>query len=153
MLHLTWKSSLQQIDPDNRSLEELTKELEEEAKRSDPKHTRRVKILQIKRGSDSRSDFADRLKQEGTVIEFDKMSQDEFFIHLFVWEADSQIAKIALEIMERDKPSFHTLINKCKETESAVWYNNKKEFGRMANMRPQKYCKPCDSKTHNESEC
>ena len=23
----------------------------------------------------------------------------------------------------------------------------------MANRRPQKYCKPCDSKTHNESEC
>ena len=30
---------------------------------------------------------------------------------------------------------------------------NKKEFRRMANMRPPIYCKPCDSRTHNESEC
>ena len=73
------------------------------------------------------------------------MSLDEFLIHLFIREADSQMAKIALEILERDKPNFHMLVNKIKETESAVWYNNKKEFDRMANMRPQKYCKPCDS--------
>ena len=45
------------------------------------------------------------------------------------------------------------LVNKIKETEAALWYNNKKEFGRMANMRPPKYCKPCNSRTHNESEC
>ena len=98
-----------------------------------------MKILQLKRGSDSHSEFAERLRQEGSVIEFDKMSLDEFLIHLFVRESDSQMSKMALEILEKDKPSFHAPINKCKETESAVWYNNKKEFGRIANMRPQKY--------------
>ena len=49
----------------------------------------------------------DRLKEAGTVIEFDKMSLDEFLIHLFIREADSQMAKIALEILERDKPNIH----------------------------------------------
>ena len=86
----------------------------------------------------------DRLRETGSVIEFDNMSLDEFLIHLFIREADSQMAKIAQEILERDKPNIHMLVNKIKETEAAVWYNNKKEFGRMANMRPPKYCKPCD---------
>ena len=102
--------------------------MEDEAKLGDPKHTRRVKILQIRRGSDSHSDFLDRLKEAGSVIEFDKMSLDEFLIHLFIQEADSQMAKIALEILEREKPSIHMLVNKIKETEAAVCYNNKKEF-------------------------
>ena len=95
----------------------------------------------------------DRLRETGSVIEFDNMSLDEFLIHLFIREADSQMAKIAQEILERDKPNIHMLVNKIKETEAAVWYNNKKKFGRMANMRPPKYCEPCDSRTHNESEC
>ena len=67
LLHLAWRAALQ-----------LTDAIEEEAKRNDPKHTRRMKILQLKRGSDSHSDFAERLRQEGSVIEFDKMSLDEF---------------------------------------------------------------------------
>ena len=60
------------------------------------------------------------------MIEFDEMSIDEFLIHLFVREVDSQMAKIGLEILERDKPNFHMLVNNIKETELAVWYNNKK---------------------------
>ena len=35
-----WTTSLQNIDPNNRSLEELSKALEDEAKLGDPKHTR-----------------------------------------------------------------------------------------------------------------
>ena len=142
LLHKTWIYALQCIDQDNRTLEELTKALEDEAKLGDPKHTRRVKLLQTRRGSDSHSDFLERLKEAFSVIEFHKMSGDEFLIHLFIREADAQMAKIALEILEREKPSIHMLVNKIKETEAAVWYNHKKEFGRMANMRPPKFCKP-----------
>ena len=68
----------------------------------------------------------DRLKETGSVIEFDNMSLDEFLIHLFIRDADSQMARNALEVLERDKPNIHMLVNKIKETESAVWYNNKK---------------------------
>ena len=68
------------------------------------------------------------------------MSLDEFLIHLFIRDADNKMAKMAKEILERDKPNIHMIVNKIKETE-------------VANMRPPKYCKPCDSRTHNESEC
>ena len=94
-----------------------------------------------------------RLRQEGSVIEFDKMSLDEFLIHLFARDSDSQMSKMALELLEKDKPRFQTLINKCKEIEASVWYHERKEFSRMASTRPPRFCKPCDSKTHNESEC
>ena len=42
---------------------------------------------------------------------------------------------------------------KVKETENATWYNQKREYGKMANLKKEKYCKPCNSKTHSESEC
>ena len=119
LLHHTWTTSLQNIDPNNRSLEELTKALEDEAKRGDPKHTRRVKLLQIRRGSDAHSDFMDKLRETGSVIEYDKMSLDEFLIHLFIRDAYRQMAKMALEILERDNPSIHMVVNKIKETEAA----------------------------------
>ena len=153
LLHLSWRAALQQLQPESRNLKELTDAIEQEAKRNDPKHFRRVKILQLKRGSDSHSDFAERLRQEGSVIEFDKISLDEFLIHLFARDSDSQMSKMALELLEKDKPSFQTLINKCKEIEASVWYHRRKEFSRMASARPLKYCKPCDSKTHYKSEC
>ena len=53
LLHQAWISALKNIDPDNKTLEELTKALEA----ADPKHTRRVKLLQTKRGSDSHLEF------------------------------------------------------------------------------------------------
>ena len=127
--------------------------MEDEVKLRDPKHTRRVKLLQTKRGSDSHSDFLERLKEKYCVAEFEKMSGDESMIHLFIQEAYAQMARIATEILERENRSIYMLVNKIKETEVAGWYNHNKEFGRMANMRAPKFCKPCYSKTHNESEC
>ena len=59
LLHHSWTTSMQNTDLNNRSLEELAKALEDEAMRGDPKHTRRVKLLQIRRGTDSHSDFMD----------------------------------------------------------------------------------------------
>ena len=58
-----------------------------------------------------------------------KMSLDEFLIHLFIRDADNVMAKMAQEILERENPSIHTVVNKIRETEAAVWYSNKKEFG------------------------
>jgi len=44
--------------------------------------------------------------------------------------------------MERAKLNIHMLVNKIKDTESAFWYNNKKEYGRMANMKPPNTASP-----------
>ena len=68
LLYHTWAKSLQSIDPNNRSLEELTEALENEAKRGDPKNSSRVKLQQIRSGSDAHSDFMDTLREAGSVI-------------------------------------------------------------------------------------
>ena len=59
-----------------------------------------------------------------------KTSLDELIIHLFNRDADNTMAKMAQKILERENPNIHMVVNKIKETEVAVWYNNKKEFGR-----------------------
>ena len=43
------------------------------------------------------------------------------------------MSKIAAEILEKN-PTVHQLRTKIKETESAVWYNQRKEYGKMANV-------------------
>ena len=128
LLHHTWAKSLDKTDPYNRTLQELTDSLENEAKRGDPKHSRRLKLLQIRRGSNAHSDFVDKLREAASVIEFSKISLDEFIIHLFIRDADSTMAKMAQEILEHEKPDINNLVNKIKETENASWYNNKKRI-------------------------
>ena len=112
-------------------------------------------LLQTKRGSDKHSDFLERLKENYSVAEFEEMSGDEFQIHLFIREADAQMSRIATELLEKEKPTIHQLTTKIKETEAEVWYNQRKEFCTMANVKREvtKFCKPCNSKTHNESDC
>ena len=106
LLHHTWTTSVQNTDPNNRSIEELTNALEEEAKRGDPKHSRRIKLLQIRRGSDAHSDYMSKLRETSSVIEYEKMSLDEFLIHLFIRDADNVMAKIAQEILERTTRAY-----------------------------------------------
>ena len=43
LLHHTWSKALEKYDPDNKALTELLDALEIEAKKGDPKHTRRLK--------------------------------------------------------------------------------------------------------------
>ena len=144
LLHHTRAKSLDKTDPYNRTLQELTDSLENEAKRGDLKYSRRLKSLQIRRGSNAHSDFIDKLREAASVIEFSKMSLDEFIIHLFIRDADSTMAKMAQEILKDEIPDIKNLVNKIKETENESWYKNKKELGRMVSVRPPRYCKACD---------
>ena len=109
--------------------------------------------MQIRRGSDTHSDFVDKLIEAASVIEFEKMTLEEFVIHLFIRDADQTMGKMAQEILKDAKPDINNLVNKIKEFENESWYNNKKEYSRMVSSRPPRYCKPCDSKTHDESQC
>ena len=61
------------------------------------------------------------------------------------------MSKIATEVSEKDTPTMYQLKTKVKETESSVWYGQRKEYGKMANVKKDssKFCKPCNSKTHD----
>ena len=78
-------------DPEERSLEELTKAIEEEAKLRQPKHQRRMTLIQTKRGSEKHSDFLEKISDNYSMAEF-----DEFQIHLSINSADAHLSKIAM---------------------------------------------------------
>ena len=72
---------------------------------------------------------------------------------MFIELADSQMAKMATELLETENPTMQILQVKVKEMENSIWYIEKKEYRKMVNFRKEKFCKPCNSKTHTESEC
>merc|ERR1711873_65846 len=66
------------------------------------------------------------------------------------------MGKAAQEALMEAKPNVYNVVNLIKQYESQSWYNpKKKEYGRMASSRTQRerYCKGCDSNTHDESAC
>ena len=134
-LHHNWSNALEKYDPDKKPITEILNALEIEAKKGDPKHNRRLKMLQIRRGSDSHSDFVVKLIEAGNVIEFEKMTLAEFIIHLFIRDADQTMGKMAQEILKEERPDTNNLVNKIKEYEAESWYSQKKEFSRMASTR------------------
>ena len=98
ILHQIWISACPEAgDPEERNLEELMKVIEKEAKLRQPKHTRRMILLNTKRGSDRHSDLLEKIVEQYSVIDFDKMSGDELIIHLFIRDADPQMSKIATQ--------------------------------------------------------
>ena len=108
----------------------------------DPRHNRRLRMIGIRRGSDTHSDFINKLIEAFRIIEFQQMTGDEFIIHLFTRDADITMGKIAQEVLKEAKPDVNNLVNRIQEYESESWYNPKqKEYGRMASSRPQRYCK------------
>ena len=92
-------------DPQERTLEELLKAIEKEAKLRQPKHTRRMVLLNTKKGSERHSDFLEKIVEHYSVIEFHQMTGDELIIHLFICDADQQMSKVAQEVFRSEKPT------------------------------------------------
>ena len=128
------------------------KAIEDEAKLRQPKHTHWMILRNTKRGSDRHSDFLEILVENDSVVEFKQMTGQALMIHLFIRDADPQMSKIATEILRTEKPTVHELRTKVKETEAAVWYN-RKEYRKMGTEKKDstKFCKPCNSKSHDEA--
>lgn len=110
-IHSNWANKLEKHDPERKTVTEILKALEAEAKKGDPKHNRRLRMLQIRRGSDSHSDFVAKLIQAAKVIEFEKMTVAEFIIHLFIRDADNTMSKMAQEILKEEQPDVNNLVN------------------------------------------
>ena len=66
-----------------------------------------------------------------SVAEFDAMTADEMVIHLFAKCADSQIARLALDLLEGEKPTVTELSIKVKKTEYSIWYKSRTNYGKV----------------------
>ena len=91
-------------------------------------------LLKAKRGSETHSDFLDMLGNLLSAAEFDQMTGDEMVIHLFKESADAQMARIAMDILEKENPTMRKLKVKVKETENGVLYS-KKIMGKQQHSR------------------
>merc|ERR1712044_133420 len=102
------------------------------------------------------SDYINKLLEASRIIEFEGMTLDELIIHIFIRDADATMGKAAQDALMEKEPNVYNVVNMIKQYESQSWYNpRKKEYGRMASSRNQKerYCRGCDSNTHDESAC
>ena len=82
-------------------------------------------LLNTKRGSDRHLDFLEKIVENYSVVEFEYMTGEELMIHLFIRDADPQRSKLGTEILRTEKPTVHELRTRVKETEAAVWYNQR----------------------------
>ena len=94
MLHQIWNSALDSKNPEDKSLEELTELVRDEAKLSMPKHQMRMNLIQTKRGSERHRDFLEKISELWSVAEYEDMTGDEFQTHLFIESANSHMRKL-----------------------------------------------------------
>ena len=90
------------------------KAVEDEVKLRQPKLTHRMILLNTKRGSDRHSDFLEKIVENYSVVEFEQMIGKELMIHLFIWDADPQISKLATEILKTEKTNSSRTQNQSK---------------------------------------
>ena len=90
------------------------------------------------------------------------------FLFLFAESADQTMSKLAMEISSGKTPTVAELRNEIAETENSLWYNPNRNMGKYAGgaggpggtgggggaQVPQgRFCKPCGSTSHWESQC
>ena len=76
-------------------------------------------MLKVKKTS-SHSDFLQKLERTMEVGEWEKMSKDQFLIHIFAESADQTMSKVATEILSGKTQIVAALRNKIAKTENSV---------------------------------
>ena len=167
LINPTWLQSIEALGAKNKSLEDIMTLIKLEAETRDPLHGRRMALLKLALGKKTgkHSDHLMRLERHMEVIEWENMSKDQFLIHLFAESCSCNVmSKLSMEILSSDNPTVADLRKKISETENSLWYSNSQNLSKYAgggvtdgnpggSTPGQRYCKPCDSTTHWESQC
>ena len=98
------------------TLDQILNTLETEGKKGDPKHNRRLRFMnEIRRGSDSHSDYMNRLLEASRIIEFEGMTLDELIIQIFIRDADATMGKAAQDALMEKTPNVYNVVNLIKQ--------------------------------------
>ena len=124
LMHGSWSTALEVKNPDNKSLEQIAELIREEGNQGTPQHQRRMELLKAKRRSEKHSDFLDKLGNLLSVAEFDSMTGDEMVIPIFTESTDPHMARLVMDMPEKENPTMQSLKVKVKETE-----NSRKQSG------------------------
>ena len=122
--------------------------------------------LALSKRTGKHSDHLMKLERHMEVIDFENMTKEMFLIHLFAEGCTCNVmSKLAMEVLSSGNPSVADLRKKISETENSLWYSDNQKLGKYAggnglegnpggqNTPQGKYCKPCNSTTHWESQC
>lgn len=102
--------------------------------------------------SGSHSDYLYSLEQYADLIDFNSLTKEALICHLFLEQADIEMAKLAQETLAKNpKGNLTELRSEIKRCESSVWYCEGKYKAKAAHGT--RYCKECDSVTHNSEDC
>ena len=72
--------------------------------------------------------------------------------HLFLEQADQEMAKICQEILSKSPQGDLPLLRQeIKRAESSVWYNGATH--NKVKLTSAKYCPDCQSQTHDKKDC
>ena len=141
-----------EVTTDNKSLGQIVEIIMEESDARNPLHSRRIELLRVKK-TGSHSDYLFNLEQVGDLIDMQSLTLDSLIMHLFLEQADQEMAKICQEILSKNpKGDLPMLRQEIKRTESSVWYNG------TGNSKAKlaaggRFCADCNSQTHDKKDC
>ena len=177
LINPTWLQSIESKGAKVESLEGIMNLIRIEAETRNPLHARRIQLLKpALKKTGSHSDHLQNLEKNMEICDWESMTKDEFLIHLFAESADMTMSKIAMEILSSKNPKIADLRSKIAETENSLWYGNNRSLnmGKYAGGTPGggsgpggaggpggvggqviqgRFCKPCGSSSHWESQC
>ena len=159
LINPTWLQSIEALGAKNKKLEDIMTLIKLEAETRDPLHGRRMALLKLALGKKTgkHSDHLMRLERHMEVIDWENMTKDQFLIHLFAESCSCNVmSKLSMEVLSSNTPTVAELRKKISQTENSLWYSSSQNLGKFAGSGGtpgQRYCKPCDSTTHWESQC
>ena len=87
LINSTWLQNIESKGGKGETLEGIITLIRIEGETRNPVHLRRIQLLKVKKTS-SHSEFLQKLEKIIEVCEWEKMSKDEFLIHMFAESAD-----------------------------------------------------------------
>ena len=143
----------------------------EVASDNNPVHGRRMDLLKLRRGSMDHSTFLFKLEELMELTMYHEWSKEKMIIHLFLEGADTEMARIATNMLAKDTVSLPDLRYEVRATENSTWYkrplhvkytqekDNWETEGlggaRGSGRQPGsvRWCGDCRSKTHTPETC
>ena len=153
LLEITWWTSIVHRGvTEGKNLEEILQILMEESDARNPLHSRRIELLRIKK-SGSHSDFLFNLEKMGGLIDFKSLTLDSLLMHLYLEQADREMAKVCQDILaKKPEGDLHNLRNEIKRIEASTWFDSANNRAKLA-VAGSRYCADCDTSTHDKKDC
>ena len=94
-------SLVQRRVTEDKTLDQIIEIIMDESDARNPLHSRKMELLHVKK-TGSHSDYLFSLEQIGELIDNKSLTLDALIMHLFLEQADQEMAKICQEIFSKN---------------------------------------------------